>query len=89
MKKYTYKKKKASATKGLSLKIKVIGMVLALSLIPLSVVGVMAYNNAASALNEAIHLAEENSENEIYDKLIALRDTRHNEIEDFFFYFFT
>ncbi len=78
------KNTQAGKTKSLSLKIKVIGMVLALSLIPLSVVGVMAYNNAASALNENINAAEQNAENEVYDKLIAIGDTRHDEIKDFF-----
>ena len=75
---------KAGKTKGLSLKIKVIGMVLALSLIPLTVVGVMAYNNAATALNNNIYAAEQNAENEVYEKLVAIGDTRHDEIEDFF-----
>jgi len=79
-----HKKQKAGTTKGLSLKIKVIGIILALSLIPLSVVGVMAYNNASNSLNENIHLAEQNAEEQVYATLEAVVDMKYSMLESYF-----
>ena len=63
-------RKTSSDTKGMSLKIKVISLFLAMSLIPLGIVGFMAYNNASSSMSEL------NSANSV-----ALEHAAYNELE--------
>ena len=62
----------SSNTKGMSLKIKVISLFLAMSLIPLGIVGVMAYTNASSSMAELNNANSVALEQAAYSQLEAV-----------------
>lgn len=56
-----------------SLKTKLIGLFLILSLVPLTILGLLAYNDASSAL-----------ENQAFNQLTSVREAKGRQIEDYF-----
>ena len=77
-------RKTSSDTKGMSLKIKVISLFLAMSLIPLGIVGFMAYNNANSSMSELNSANSVALEHAAYNELEAVGQLKSDWIETFF-----
>jgi len=89
MKNSILKKKNAdneisSNTKGISLNIKVISLFLAMSLIPLGIVGIMAYNIAATSISEQIESQSTALEEESEAKFEAVQEMKKFQIEEYF-----
>ncbi len=87
-KKFQYKhagtNRSTNKIKGISLKIKVISLFLAMSLIPLCIVGAMAYSNASSSMHELNSQNQAALENTAYAQLEAIGETKYSWISDFF-----
>jgi len=85
MKMQKIKNRKAkSTTDGLSLKIKLVSILLALSLIPLGVVGVLAYSNASGAMHDLTAEEKITLEEEAQAKLEAVAKLKSSWISNFF-----
>jgi len=77
-------KAKTKSTEGLSLKIKLVSILLAMSLIPLSVVGVLAYSNASNAMHELNAEEQLTLEEKSQEELHAIAKLKAEWISNFF-----
>ncbi len=73
-----------TGTKGMSLKIKVISLFLAMSLIPLCIVGVMAYTNASASMSDLNTQNQAALEAAAFNQLEAIAETKYSWISGFF-----
>jgi len=79
-----FNKKAKTSTEGLSLKIKLVSILLALSLIPLGVVGVLAYSNASGAMHDLTVKEKLTLEEKSQDELHAIAKLKADWITNFF-----
>ena len=79
-----FKQKAKTTTKGLSLKIKLVSILLALSLIPLGVVGVLAYSNASDAMHDLTAKEKLTLEEKSQEELHAIAKLKAEWITNFF-----
>ena len=79
-----FNKKAKTSTEGLSLKIKLVSILLALSLIPLGVVGVLAYSNASGAMHDLTAKEKLTLEEKSQDELHAIAKLKADWITNFF-----